>query len=130
MAHAEILVDDREQPSLVQDVTATESGLAVRHRGHLLHVANTDIRVIEARGNYALLYTAAAKYMVRETMAALEARLGAHGFLRVHRSVIVNLAYLKGVVPRGSGDHVAVLADGTRLRFGRMYYARLRQRNG
>ena len=134
MAHAEILVDDIELTSPVPEPDAEPThdgtGLLVRHRGQVLHVANTDIRVIEARGNYALLYTAGAKYMVRETMATLEARLGAHGFLRVHRSAIVNMAFLKGVVPRGSGDHVAVLVDGTRLRFGRMYYARLRERKG
>jgi two-component system LytT family response regulator len=131
MAHAHVLFDDLEpSPPPVSEVEPThdDAGLLVRHRGQALYVAFGDVRVVEARGNYALLYTAGAKYMVRETMATLEARLGAHGFLRVHRSAIVNMAFVKGIVPRGSGDHVAVLVDGTRLRFGRMYYARLRQR--
>ena len=130
MAHAayvEIPGDDAERLSSTPPAEASPDGFSVRHRGQTLHVPNTDVRIIEARGNYALLYTAGAKYMIRDTMSALEARLVGRGFLRVHRSAIVNLAFLKGVVPRGSGDHVAVLVDGTRLRFGRMYYARLRQ---
>jgi two-component system LytT family response regulator len=131
MAHAEILVDDALPVSaaLPEALPAhDDAGMWVRHRGRTLHVAFADIRVIEARGNYALLFTAAGKFMIRETMAALEGRLTQRGFARVHRSVIVNMSYLKGVVPRGAGDHVAVLVDGTRLRFGRLYYARLRGR--
>ena len=58
------------------------------------------------------------------------ARLEAVGFLRVHRSAIVNLALVKAVVPRRSGDRVVVLRDGTRLRVGRLYSARLLQRTG
>jgi two-component system LytT family response regulator len=107
-----------------------ENGFLVRERNGCVSIPADEIRLIEARGNYALLYTARGKFMIRETMCALESRLEAVGFLRVHRSAIVNLAVVKAVVPRRSGDRVVVLRDGTRLRVGRLYSARLLQRTG
>ena len=103
-------------------------GFLVRERTGTITIPAEEIRLIEARGNYALLYTPSGKYMIRETMCALEARLAAAGFVRVHRSAIVNLAVVKAVVPRRSGDRMVVLRDGTRLRVGRQYSARLLQR--
>ena len=108
----------------------TDQGFLVRERNGSVQIPAEEIRLIEARGNYALLYTARGKHMIRETMSALESRLEGAGFLRVHRSAIVNLALVKAVVPRRSGDRVVVLRDGTRLRVGRLYSARLLQRTG
>ena len=100
----------------------------VRDRGREIFVPNTDVKLVEARGNYALLYTNGAKYMVRETMRALEARLDPWGFARVHRSAIVNLSQVREILPHRSGDHVVVMQDGTRLKLSRLYYARLARR--
>jgi two-component system LytT family response regulator len=121
MAHPEILSDAVE-------AAPNHDRFVVRDRNGLASVAISDVRLIEARGNYALLYTAGGKFMIRETMAALEARLDAAGFARVHRSVIVNLSQVKAVVPRRTGDRVVVLLDGTRLKVGRLYHARLERR--
>ena len=108
-----------------------DDGFLVRERTGSITIPAAEVRLIEARGNYALLYTALGKkYMIRETMCALESRLDAAGFVRVHRSAIVNLALVKAVVPRRSGDRMVVLRDGTRLRVGRQYSARLLQRTG
>jgi two-component system LytT family response regulator len=125
MADAEPLPAPR-----IETPESNDDGFVVRERNGCVTIPASEIRLIEARGNYALLYTPRGKFMIRETMCALEARLEAAGFLRVHRSAIVNLALVQAVVPRRSGDRLVVLRDGTRLRVGRLYSARLLQRTG
>jgi two-component system, LytTR family, response regulator len=48
-------------------------------------------------------------------MSAMDARLGSAGFMRISRSVIVNLARVREVQPVGSGRYSLLLKNGTRL---------------
>ncbi len=63
--------------------------------------------------------------MLRESMAALEARLDPDVFFRVHRSAIVNLERVRELQPFSRREHVLVLRDGTRLRLTRSRRERL-----
>ncbi len=75
------------------------------------------IRWIDAQGNYARLHVGDGRFMLRMTMAELEGRLGA-GFLRVHRTAIVNRDFVRSLEREG-GRASLVLADGTRVPVGR-----------
>jgi len=66
-------------------------------------------------------------YLLRETMAAAEARLAARKFLRVSRSALVNLERIKEWQPLFHGDSVLILKDGTRLTVSRVYREKLDQ---
>jgi two-component system LytT family response regulator len=59
-------------------------------------------------------------------MARMETRLPA-GFIRIHRSTIVNVARIRQVQPWFKGDYLVVLNDGTRLTSGRTYRDRIQQ---
>jgi len=54
-------------------------------------------------------------------MAHLEERLDPRGFLRVHRSFIVNLKYVKEVRREANGDSVVLLDNGQKVAMGRSY---------
>jgi len=54
-------------------------------------------------------------HAVRIPLKRLEQRLGAHGFVRVHRSAIVNVERIKELEPWFHGEYVVVLKDGTKL---------------
>jgi two-component system, LytTR family, response regulator len=58
---------------------------------------------------------------------ALEASRDASVFVRVHRSFVVRLDRIRTLEPYGKNDHVAILADGTRVPVSREGYARLRE---
>lgn len=138
---ADAPADDAAGPAL-EDVAAAGSDavegadapapitdrLLVRERGRSVFVRIKDIDVIEARGNYALLFVGSARHMVRERMGELQRLLEPQGFARIHRSAIVNLDRVKELVPQQSGDSVVVLTDGTRLRFSRWYRERFEAR--
>ncbi len=96
-----------------------------KSRGRILFLPVSDIRWIGAEGNYVRLSTANETHLLRETMAHLEERLDPRGFLRVHRSFIVNLKYVKEVRKETSGDSVVVMDSGHKVALGRSYRAAL-----
>ena len=52
---------------------------------------------------------------MRQQLGRLEARLAPHGFVRVHRSAIVNVNRIKELEPWFHGEYVVILKDGTKL---------------
>ncbi|MCC5578748.1 MULTISPECIES: LytR/AlgR family response regulator transcription factor [Microtetraspora] len=57
-------------------------------------VTSTEVRYVEARGDYARLHTATGSHLVRIPLAALEERWASAGFVRVHRSHLVALRHI------------------------------------
>ena len=97
----------------------------LRDRGRVLVLEHADVDWIAAEGDYVRVRAAGRGYLVRHTMAAMEARLEPASFARIHRSTIVNIARVREIRSRGDRDHVVVLRDGTTLRMSREYRDRL-----
>jgi DNA-binding LytR/AlgR family response regulator len=97
----------------------------VRTRSGFERVEPQEIEHVDAQGNYARLVTSRGRYLVRETMARLEGRLGG-AFLRVHRSLIVRRDRVIRVEPAANGGYWIELASGARLRSGRSYREAIR----
>ena len=76
---------------------------------------------VEAAGNYVTFHTAARSYLVRGTLAAWDGRLAARGFVRVHRSHLVNRAHIASFKPTASGDLEITLDSGRTLAGSRRY---------
>jgi two-component system, LytTR family, response regulator len=88
---------------------------AVKADGRLVFLKPDDIVWAEAADNYVVLHLVSGQLMVRETMVALEARLGSGSFARVNRSAIVHLDQIKELQPTFHGDYLVLLRDGTKL---------------
>jgi len=101
--------------------------IVFKSRGRILFLPVSDIRWIGAEGNYVRLSTATETHLLRETMAHLEQRLDPRGFLRVHRSFMVNLKYVKEVRRESNGDSVVIMDSGHKVALGRSYRASLNQ---
>lgn len=92
-----------------------------KSRGRILFLPVSDIHWIGAEGNYVRLSTARETHLLRETMSHLETRLDPRGFLRIHRSFIVNLKYVKEVRRESAGDSVVIMDSGYKIALGRSY---------
>jgi two-component system, LytTR family, response regulator len=101
--------------------------IVFKSRGRILFLPVSDIRWIGAEGNYVRLSTATETHLLRETMAHLEERLDPRGFVRVHRSFIVNLKYVKEVRRETNGDSVVIMDSGNKVALGRSYRAHLNE---
>jgi two-component system LytT family response regulator len=100
--------------------------LAVQSAGKTVFVNVEDIDWIQAAENYVELHAGQASYLLHVTMNTLEKSLDPEIFLRIHRSIIVNLVRIKNVEPGAHGEYVITLRDGVRLQSGRTYSSRLR----
>ncbi len=92
-------------------------------RAVLLQVAR--IEWLEAEGDYVRIHAGREVYLTRQTMNRAEAQLAAARFVRVHRSAIVNVEYIKEIHSLPGGDHAIALRDGTQVTLSRGYRERL-----
>lgn len=103
--------------ALLNHVHAAAPGgrILVRSPERIVFLKPEEIDHVEAAGNYVILHSGKERHIVRETTAAMEARLAPAGFMRISRSVIVNLARICEVQPLGPGQYAVLLKNGTRL---------------
>jgi two-component system LytT family response regulator len=98
---------------------------AVRSGAKTLLIAVEDVDWIGAAENYVELHAGRAAHLVRAGMNAVEKALDPAVFLRIHRSVIVNVTRIRELEPAEHGEYVVTLASGIRLRSGRSYHEAL-----
>jgi two-component system LytT family response regulator len=79
-----------------------------------------DIDWIEAADYYSCLHVGTRKLMLRETIKQLASTLDPLNFVRIHRSVIVNVARVSEIFREGRGEGAVILIDGQRLRMSRI----------
>jgi DNA-binding LytR/AlgR family response regulator len=91
--------------------------IEVRSDGRTLYLTPTEILYAEAAGNYIELHltTSLKPLLLRGTLSGYEKRLGAYGFVRIHRSRLLNRAHMRSFVATPSGDLRITLADGREL---------------
>jgi two-component system LytT family response regulator len=103
----------------------TEDRIAVKSGGHVVLVKLDEVDWIGSADNYAELHVGAKSHLLRETMAALEARLDPKRFVRISRSVIVNAPRIKELKRLFYGGCELILQDGTKLTLSRRYRDKL-----
>lgn len=100
---------------------ANDDRIEIRDGATAVFLAPADILFVEAAGNYVEFHTAARTHLVRATLAAWESRLTARGFVRVHRSRLVNRFNIETLKPTPSGDVEISLKDGRTIAGSRRY---------
>lgn len=93
--------------------------LMIKASGRVVLLKVNEIDFIEADGNYAKLHVGRKAHLLREKMHDLEGRFDPAKFVRIHRSIIVNLDRIKELHPHFNGDYIVVLEDGRQLRLSR-----------
>ncbi|MCF6170191.1 MAG: LytTR family transcriptional regulator DNA-binding domain-containing protein [Bacteroidales bacterium] len=89
-----------------------------------------EIIRIEAQDDYVEFITATKKYLKKETMNFLEGNLPEKLFVRVHRSHIINVNYIKKIEKYGKESHVIVLNDGSKVNVSKSRIGELKQQLG
>ncbi|MDE1175690.1 MAG: LytTR family DNA-binding domain-containing protein [Edaphobacter sp.] len=79
-----------------------------------------DIDWIEAADYYACLHVGSRSHMLRETIKELATTLDPKTFVRIHRSVIVNVGRVSEILREGRSEGAVILLDGRRLRMSKM----------
>jgi two-component system LytT family response regulator len=99
------------------------SRILVARRGHGVFVALEDVDYVDSAGNYVRLHVGREEHRLRMKLGDVEQQLDPARFIRIHRTVIVNVDRVAEIQPWFSGDAVVILRDGTKLRLSRHYRA-------
>jgi DNA-binding LytR/AlgR family response regulator len=105
---------------------ADEPAIPVELAGTTRMLPRSSVRWVEAQGDYARLHTADASHLVRVSLATLAERWANAGFVRIHRSYLVQLRLVTELRLTGSGYVVAV--DGAELPVSRRHTRELKDR--
>jgi len=117
-----VAADLQVVPSL--SIASTVDRLPIKaNDGRIIVIRLADIDWIEADRDYVSVHVGGKTWLMRETIAAVELRLALSGFVRIHRSALVNAERVKELRPRDKGEYIVVLNNGTELKLTRNYRA-------
>lgn len=102
------------------------SRIAIKTKGSVLIVDAADVATVEAQGNYVLLQRLTGSYLLRESITEVARKLEPHGFIRIHRSVLVNTAFVEEVTPWRTGEYILRIRGGKELTVSRTYKKNLK----
>lgn len=100
--------------------------IAMKVNGKVLFFDAADIVAVKAEGNYVSVQHKTRTYLVRETMATIEDKLRPHGFVRIHRAILVNAALVSELKRTSSGKYSVSLKGGWEYPVGRSHRENLR----
>jgi two-component system, LytTR family, response regulator len=101
--------------------------LLLRCGGRVIFLEPQDVLWIEANDNYVVFHTPAERHTVRMTMSKLEQMLRPDLFIRIHRSIMVNIEHVRELRPLAHGDYSVFLRNGVELTLTRSYRRRVHE---
>jgi two-component system LytT family response regulator len=110
-----------------QPVPEFDERLVIKTKGRIVFLNLDEIDWVEASANYVRLNVGKESYLYRETVSRISERLNPNLFIRVHRSMIVNVRKIKELIPVNSGEYIVILKNGKELSCSRGYRANLQQ---
>jgi two-component system LytT family response regulator len=122
--------DNRHVMSLLQQLAAPPQYLArvaLRSAGKVSFVNIEDILFVQAAENYVQLHLKNARHLLHVPIATFESSLDPQLFLRIHRSLIVNVKHVHELETGPHGEYIVVLHGGTRLQSSRSYHEKIKK---
>jgi len=104
-------------------VPGFDGRLVIKTKGRIVFLNLDEIDWVEAAANYVRLNVGKESYLFRETISRTSERLNPNHFIRIHRSMIVNVRKIKELIPVNSGEYIVVLRSGKELSCSRGYRA-------
>ncbi len=115
---------DGSEPGQDDDVMAVNNVRA----GGLRLLTRSSILYVMAYGDYLRVFADSGRYLARGTLADVERRFDAHGFLRVHRRYLANLRRVTEIRPLLNGTAVLMFENGGEVPVARRHMPALRRR--
>jgi two-component system LytT family response regulator len=101
--------------SRMQEQNQPSPRVAIKVTGKILFIHLRDVVAVEAEGNYVSLRRNGSSYLLRQSISAMAEKLEPQGFIRIHRSILVNTSFVEEIRPFSTGEY------GLRVKGGRQY---------
>jgi DNA-binding LytR/AlgR family response regulator len=100
--------------------------IAFKAKGRILFLDLADILAVQAEGNYVSLRPRTNSYLVHESLSSMAEKLKPYGFIRIHRSVVVNISAVEEIQPLPTGEYRLRVKGGKEYVVTRTYKDNLR----
>ena len=100
--------------------------IAFKAKGKILFLDLAEIVAVQAEGNYVSLRYRSNSYLLRESLSSMVEKLRPYGFIRIHRSVVVNISAVEEVQPLPTGEYRLRVKGGKEYLVTRTYKDNLR----
>jgi DNA-binding LytR/AlgR family response regulator len=100
--------------------------IALKAKGSILLLDLADILAVQAEGNYVSLQHRPNSYLVHESLSSMAEKLKPYGFIRIHRSVVVNISAVEKIQPLPTGEYRLRVKGGKEYLVTRTYKHNLR----
>jgi DNA-binding LytR/AlgR family response regulator len=100
--------------------------VGIKTKGKIVFIDLTEIIALEAEGNHVSLCHASGSYLIRESISTIAEKLYPFGFIRIHRCVLVNKAYIEELRRCATGVYLLRLRGGREYTITRTYKNNLR----
>jgi two-component system, LytTR family, response regulator len=100
--------------------------IVVKHNGDVLIIPIKDVLYLESYDDYVKIHTEKQVYLKKKTMSSFENSLSPKEFVRIHRSYLVNVSYIKEIKSIDRESVEAVLKNNTSLSVSRAGYSALK----
>lgn len=100
--------------------------MAIKVKGKILFVNLRDVISVEAKGKCVCLQGHANSYLLRESISAVAEKLETEGFIRIHRSVLVNTSFVEEIRPLPTGEYSLRVEGGKEYTVTRTYKRNLK----
>jgi two-component system LytT family response regulator len=115
-----------EALSQMNSLPRSSARIALKAGGRVVFVDSAELVTAEAHGNYVLMQQTSGSYLLRETIGGVAEKLKAHGFVRIHRSVLVNSAFVASIEPDAGGEYLLRMKTGKEYNVTRTYKSNLK----
>lgn len=112
--------------NLLADAPERLERILIRDREQVHVIPVEKVEYIEAQDDYVAIQSEGKSYLKTQRLSDLEQKLDARTFVRVHRSWIVNVAFLLAIEKFGKDGHAARLKNGKRIPISRSGYDRIK----
>jgi two-component system, LytTR family, response regulator len=100
--------------------------IAIKSNGRILFIDPHELVVVQAEGNYVLLQQQTGSYLLRESISTIAEKLKPYGFVRIHRSVLVNASFVQEIRPCATGEYELRVRGGKEYTVTRTYKKNLK----
>ncbi len=100
--------------------------IAFKAKGRILFLDLAEIVAVQAEGNYVSLQHRPNPYLLRACLSSMAEKLKPYGFIRIHRSVVVNISAVEEIQPLPTGEYRLRVKGGKEYLVTRTYKDNLR----
>ena len=100
--------------------------IAFKAKGSIIFLDLAEVSAVQAEGNYVSLQHRLKPYLVHQSLSSMAEKLKPYGFIRIHRSVVVNASAVEEIEPLPTGGYRLRVRDGREYLVTRTYKDNLR----